>query len=235
MKLHLTFPIVCIVISLAYSSCTKDKGPNPITTPAPAIASVSAKVNSAVCFPFDSCVVRFSLDIKGMTPPIQVTWIEPSVLSGSSDLSILLETDQKLKARVQDAQSNSVLLDTMLHKANFDSLVYDYRLPVLGKYKGLSGSSQMYFDGVNWVHIYGPSVPAELEIIKDANFKAIKLKGFGIDLPIILIVLNLLDITPTEISGWTAYSLVTNPAWVLPGKVLEESMWIELVTKNFPC
>ncbi|MBL7900544.1 MAG: hypothetical protein JNK73_00995 [Bacteroidia bacterium] len=183
MKLHLTFPIVCIVISLAYSSCTKDKGPNPITTPAPAIASVSAKVNSAVCFPFDSCVIRFSLDIKGMTPPIQVTWMEPSVLNGTSDLSILLETDQKLMARLQDAQSNSVLLDTVLRKANFDSLVYDYRLPVLGKYKGLSGSSQMYFDGVNWVHIYGPSVPAELEIIKDANFKAIKLKGFGIDLP----------------------------------------------------
>lgn len=196
MKLHLTFPIVCIVISLAYSSCTKDKGPNPITTPAPAIASVSAKVNSAVCFPFDSCVVRFSLDIKGMTPPIQVTWIEPSVLNGTSDLSILLETDQKLKARVQDAQSNSVLLDTLLRKANFDSLVYDYRLPVLGKYKGLSGSSQMYFDGVNWVLTYGPSVPSEVEISANTNFAFLNIGGFGPNSPMSY------DFNKTQFSGY---------------------------------
>lgn len=183
MKVSLLASIVFVAIGLTYPSCTKDKAAKPITAPAPVSASVSAKVNSAVCFPFDSCVVRFSLDITGMTPPVQITWLEPNTLSGTDNLSILLQTDQRLKASIKDANSNLCLLDTMLLKSNFDSLVYDYRLPVLGKYSGFSRTSQIYFDGVNWVTSYGAMLPAELEIIKDANFKAIKLKGFGIDLP----------------------------------------------------
>ncbi len=166
-------PMVFVAVVLAYSSCTKDKAAKPVEIPAPSVSnSVTAKVNSAICFPFDSCVVNFSLDIKGMSPPIQVTWLEPSYLSGSNDLNILLETDQKLKVRVEDAGSNLIVLDTVIRKSSFDSLVYDYRLPVLGKYFGIEQSSSMIFDGTTWVYTQGPELPSELEVLRDANFQA---------------------------------------------------------------
>lgn len=167
--------IVFVALGLIYSSCTKDKG---VKSP-----TVSARVNSAQCFPYDSCVVRFSLETKGTTSPIQVTWIEPSVLSGTSDLSILLDPDQKLKARVQDAKSNLIFLDTVFRKANFDSLVFDYRLPVLGKYKGLLRYKSAEFDGVNWFFVYSAFVPSEIEISVNTNFTCLNISGFGPNSP----------------------------------------------------
>ncbi len=117
-----------------------------------------------------------------MTPPIKVTWLEPSYLVGDNNLVVLLEADQLLKARVEDAKSNSILLNTVLRKTDFDSLVYDYRLPILGKYKGFSQSSWVHYDGVNYVLTYGPLIADELEVVKDQNyFGAIKLNGFGIE------------------------------------------------------
>lgn len=175
--------LISLVTAFTHSSCSKDKAAVPVSSDVPAKVSVGAKVNSAVCYPYDSCIVHFSLEIKGFTPPIQVTWLEPNVLNGASDLSILLGTEQKLKARVEDAQSHMLMLDTVFRKTDFDSLVFDYRIPDLGKYKGNTQNSSMYFDGANWVTTYGPINPAELEIMKDADFGSIKLKGFGSNSP----------------------------------------------------
>lgn len=91
-------------------------------------------VKSLICYPDDSISLRFELSPKDGTEPYSYQWIIPDTLEGSGPFTVNLKEDLKILVKITDANSKQLDYSLTIKKDTIDSLKYDYRNLIVGKY-----------------------------------------------------------------------------------------------------
>ena len=162
------FKVVLIIVFITIYSCKKDKGLIELEG--------NFEVKNIVCYPYDTTTVNLTAKISGGKRPYIYYW-NANPIKGEDNTNIKFKTKTNGFVKVVDADNQTKTFTYNVERNKFDSLVYDYRNPIIGNYDCMLTQWRLSPGGANY-H-YNP-VSYSLIIKKAANFSKITINvGIG--------------------------------------------------------
>lgn len=174
--MHRIFKIaIALVVFVNLCACKKtDK-----TSESPITATFEE--SNIICYPFDTTSVSLKILVSGGKAPYSISW-DQTIKKGTGPFAFLFKTTTDHVVTVNDASGNSKVFYYTLYRKNYDSLVHDYRNPLLGEYDGVTYSSQYVSSGNTFIIVSTAPQPITLLVGKSPNFRLLNVSLIPQDL-----------------------------------------------------
>lgn len=129
MKISLRILIIILIGFALLQNCKKGSNEIPRSD-----FKADLLIKRLICYPNDSISICFEVSPRDGNGSYTYNWIMPDTLKGSGPFTVNLVEDMKLSVKIKDANSKQLDFSYLIKKDTIDSLKYDYRNHVIGRY-----------------------------------------------------------------------------------------------------
>lgn len=141
--------------------------------------NVDVAINEVFCYPNDSVLIDFSIIVDGGTAPYEFDWKNPSDYIGGGPFKLNLKDNLLIELSVADAKNEVANFNYLIRKDTIDSLKYDYRDIVTGKYIGIHYFIDVSMDSNNQYTILDTTYWNDtILILKDTEYNNLEITGW---------------------------------------------------------